>query len=244
MALTEKPLEYMHGQVRFEGLLVAGVQGAERRPGVIVAHAWGGRGDFEATAARRLAEQGYVAFALDMFGKGVRGGTREQNAALIAPLLRDRSLLQARMLAAVGTLREQAVVDPARIAAIGFCFGGLCVLDLARTGADVAGVVSLHGLFTPPEPEIGARIRARVLALHGHDDPMVPPMAVAALEAELTAAGADWQIHVYGGTMHAFTNPQARDRDFGTVYSEVAARRAWAATDAFLAETLAHRVRP
>jgi dienelactone hydrolase len=236
--LNEKSLEYTHAGVRFEGLLVAGGDGAGRRPAVVVAHAWGGRGEFEASAARRLAAQGYTVLALDMYGKGVRGGTREQNAALIAPLLRDRALLQARVLAAVAALREQAEVDPARVAAIGFCFGGLCVLDLARSGADVAGVVSLHGLFTPPEPATGARIRAKVLALHGHDDPMAPPAAVAALQAELTASGADWQTHVYGGTMHAFTNPQARDPAFGTVYSEVAARRAWAATDAFLAEVL------
>jgi dienelactone hydrolase len=238
MALHEKLLEYTHAGVRFEGLLVAADDRAGRRPAVAVAHAWGGRGELEAIAARRLAGLGYAAFALDMFGKGVRGGTREQNAALIAPLLKDRRLLQARIMAAIDFLRSQAVVDPARVAAIGFCFGGLCVLDLARAGADVAGVVSLHGLFTPPEVPTGAKIRAKVLALHGHDDPMMPPAAVAALQAELTAAGADWQIHIYGGTMHAFTNPQARDPAFGTVYREVAAQRAWRTTDAFLTEVL------
>jgi dienelactone hydrolase len=237
MTLNETALEYTHGGVPFEGLLVAAKNGV-RRPAVIVAHAWGGRGEIEMAAARRLAEQGYTAFALDMFGKGVRGGTREQNRALIAPLLADRALLQARMLAAVNVVREQSVVNPGKVAAIGFCFGGLCVLDLARSGADVAGVVSLHGLFTPPEVATGARIRAKVLALHGHDDPMAPPAAVAALQAELTAAGADWQIHIYGGTMHAFTNPEARDPAFGTVYSEVAAQRAWRTTDSFLAEVL------
>jgi dienelactone hydrolase len=238
MTLHEKPLEYSHAGVRFEGLLVAADDEAVRRPAVIVAHAWGGRGELEAAAARRLAGQGYVALALDMFGKGVRGGTREQNRALIAPLLANRSLLQARILAAVDAVRAQPGVDRARVAAIGFCFGGLCVLDLARTGADVAGVVSLHGLFTPPDPPAGSKIRAKVLALHGHDDPMAPPAAVSSLQAELTAAGADWQVHVYGGTMHAFTNPQAHDSAFGTVYSETAAGRAWAATHAFLAEVL------
>lgn len=239
MSLHEKLLEYSHAGVRFEGLLVVADDTARRRPAVMVAHAWGGRGDLEAAAARRLAGLGYAAFALDMFGKGVRGGTREQNAALIAPLLRNRPLLQSRILAAVGCLREQPGVDRSRVAAIGFCFGGLCVLDLARTGADVAGVVSLHGLFTPPEPPTGSKINAKVLALHGHDDPMAPPPAVSALQAELTAAGADWQVHVYGGTMHAFTNPEARDSAFGTLYSETAATRAWAATDAFLSEVLA-----
>jgi len=239
MTLTEKTLEYTHAGVRFEGLLVVADDRALRRPAVVVAHAWGGRGELEAAAARRLAEQGYAGFALDLFGKGVRGGTREQNRALIAPLMQDRPLLQARIVAAVDFLRHQPEVDRSRVAAIGFCFGGLCVLDLARSGADVAGVVSLHGLFTPPETSTGSKIRAKVLALHGHDDPMAPPAAVAALAAELTAAGADWQIHVYGGTMHAFTNPEANDSAFGTVYSETAARRAWAATHSFLAEVLA-----
>ena len=238
MARIEKLLEYKHGGSRFEGLLVSDDRIAGPRPAVLVAHAWGGRGELEAAAARRLTDCGYVAFALDMFGKGVHGGTREQNAALIAPLLQNRPLLQERMLAAVRVVREQAAVNPERIAAIGFCFGGLCVLDLARSGAEVSGVVSLHGLFTPPPSPAGTRIRAKVLALHGHDDPLAPPEAVAALQAELSAAGADWQIHVYGGTMHAFTNPAARDPDFGTVYSELAAARAWDATRSFLAEIL------
>jgi dienelactone hydrolase len=113
------------------------------------------------------------------------------------------------------------------------------VLDLARSGAGIRCVVSLHGLFTPPDPRPGKAIATSVLALHGHDDPMVPPAAVQALQQELSAAGADWQLQVYGGTMHAFTNPEANDPDFGTVYSAVADRRAWQATAAFLAEVLA-----
>jgi dienelactone hydrolase len=113
------------------------------------------------------------------------------------------------------------------------------VLDLARTGADLAGVVSFHGLFKPPGNTAGVKIRARVLALHGHDDPMVPPEDVLALEKELTEAGADWQIHVYGNTVHAFTNPQANDPAFGTVYNAVADRRSWTALQNFLSETLA-----
>jgi dienelactone hydrolase len=236
--MKERLLEYEHAGIPLEGLLVVDERQAGPRPGVLVAHAWGGRGENEAAAARRLAAQGYAAFALDMFGKGVCGGSREQNAALIAPLVQDRLLLQERILLSVSRLSSHPEVDSRRIAAIGFCFGGLCVLDLARTGAALAGVVSLHGLFAPPPVTAGQRIQARVLALHGHDDPMVSPAAVAALQAELTAAGADWQIHIYGGTMHAFTNPAARDPGFGTVYNETAARRAWASTEAFLSEVL------
>jgi dienelactone hydrolase len=234
---TERLVEYSHDGVVLEGLFVS-EEGGGPKPGVLIAHAWGGRGEVEESAARRLAGHGYAAFALDVYGKGVRGSNREENAALIAPFMQDRTMLQARMATAVDTLEAQPEVDAGRIAAIGFCFGGLCVLDLARSGADVRGVVSLHGLFVPPDPPPGQPIRASVLALHGHDDPMVPPDAVQALETELTDAGADWQIHVYGGAMHAFTNPQANDPEFGTVYDAGTARRAWLATDNFLAEVL------
>jgi dienelactone hydrolase len=127
-------------------------------------------------------------------------------------------------------------VDEDNIAAIGFCFGGLCVLDLARIGADLKGVVSFHGLFGAPGNTQGMKIKARVMALHGHEDPMVPVKAVNDLQNELTAAGADWQIHVYGDTMHAFTNPKANDPSFGTVYSENANRRSWQTLLNFLKE--------
>lgn len=236
--MTERPVEYEHEGTRLEGLLAVG-DAAGPVPGVVIAHAWGGRGEQEDETARRLAAEGYAGFALDLYGPGVRGTNRDENAALIAPFLARRSMLQGRMASSVKALQSQDEVDSRRIAAIGFCFGGLCVLDLARSGADVRGVVSLHGLFTPPEPAPGVPIRAKVLALHGHDDPMVPVAAVNALENELTGAGADWQIHVYGGTMHAFTNPKANDPNFGTVYNAAADRRAWASTMAFLAEVLA-----
>jgi dienelactone hydrolase len=236
--MTERLVRYEHDGTELEGLLVVDDAAAGPVPGVLIAHAWGGRGENEDGAARRLAAAGYAGFALDLYGLDVRGTSRGENAALIAPFLADRPMLQRRMSSAVSALQVQDEVDSSRIAAIGFCFGGLCVLDLARSGADVRGVVSLHGLFTPPEPAPGVPIRAKVLALHGHDDPMVPVAAVNALEDELNGAGADWQIHVYGGTMHAFTNPKANDPDFGTVYNAVADRRAWASTMDFLAEVL------
>jgi dienelactone hydrolase len=236
--VTERLIEYAHTGAELEGLLAVGDDVDQPAPGVLISHAWGGRGEQEDATARRLAGLGYAAFAIDLFGKGVRGTNPEENSALIAPFLADRPMLQDRMINAVNTLQAQDEVDSSRIAAIGFCFGGLCVLDLARSGADVRGVVSLHGLFTPPDPVPGRPIRAKVLALHGHDDPMVPVAAVNALEEELTAAGADWQIHVYGGTMHAFTNPAANNPDFGTVYNATAARRAWTTTLSFLAEAL------
>ena len=206
------------------------------RPGVLVAHAWRGRGEHEEAKARQLAELGYVGFALDLYGKGVRGGSVEENRRLMQPYMDDRALLQGRMALALRVAREQPEVEERRLAAIGFCFGGLCVLDLARSGAEVEGVVSFHGLFTPPGNTHGNRIRAKVLILHGWDDPMARPEALLALGNELTAMQADWQIHAYGNAMHAFTNPAANDPEFGTVYQADADRRSWESTRAFLAE--------
>ncbi len=219
-----------------EGRLVRDDATRAPRPGILVSHAWGGRSAFEDGKADALATLGYTAFALDLYGQGRRGHNPEENAALMQPFLDDRPMLQRRMHAALAALRDQPDVDAGRIAAIGFCFGGLCVLDLARSGADVAGVVSLHGLFAAPGNTTGNRIRAKVLALHGWDDPMATPDAVTSLAAELTSMGADWQLHAYGNTMHAFTNPAASDRERGTVYDAKADRRAWQALTAFLDE--------
>jgi dienelactone hydrolase len=233
--LTE-PVEYRHGGVVLEGILARDERLAGRRPGVLIAHAWGGRDEFVVGRARAFAGLGYAGFALDMYGKGVRGGSPEENARLMQPLLDDRALLRGRIGAALETLQRIDVVDPERIAAIGFCFGGLCALDLARGGADLRGVISVHGLLHPAEGLAGGAIRARVLALHGHDDPLVPPDQVLAFEREMTAAGADWQVHVYGRTRHAFTNPAANDPGRGTVYDERADRRSWRTIVAFLEE--------
>jgi dienelactone hydrolase len=237
--MAERFVEYQHDGVVLEGFMAWDDTKGGPLPGVLVSHAWGGRGDFECDKARALAKLGYCGFALDLYGKGVLGSGPEENAKLMQPFLQDRAKLQARMHAALATLRSQKEVDARRVAAIGYCFGGLCVLDLARTGADVRGVVSTHGLFNPPGNTAGKKISAKVLALHGHDDPMVPVEMVNSLEQELTAAGADWQIHVYGNTMHAFTNPQANDPSHGTVFNPNANRRAWVVTRDFLEESFA-----
>jgi dienelactone hydrolase len=227
---------YHDGEDVLEAYMAWDASGNDARPGVLVSHAWGGRGEIEDGRAERLAELGYVGFALDLYGKGRRGSSKEENAALMQPLLDDRALLQRRMGLALEQLRDQKEVDASRVAAMGFCFGGLCVLDLARTGADVAGVASFHGLFGKPGNTDGNRILAKVLVLHGWADPMATPDQVLDLAGELTAMGADWQIHAYGNTMHAFTNPAADDPDFGTVYSADADRRSWQSLQLFLAE--------
>ena len=234
--IKERLVEYHHHGVTLEGLLAYDDTIAGARPGVLVSHAWGGRGAFECNKARALAELGYAGFALDLYGKGVLGGNPEENTRLMTPFLEDRSLLQSRLSLALATMQTQDEVDANRCAAIGFCFGGLCVLDLARIGTDIKGVVSFHGLFNPPGNTEGAKIKARVLALHGNEDPMVPVDAVTALENELTAAGADWQIHVYGKTMHAFTNPEANMAGMGLMYNAAADRRSWQTMKNFLEE--------
>ena len=236
MTIHTRLVEYSDGDTPLEGFLAWDDTAARPCPGVMVAHAWAGRGELEDSKARALAELGYTGFALDLYGKGVHGGSTEENAALMQPFVDDRSMLQRRMVLALDTLREQAEVDDQNVAAIGFCFGGLCVLDLARTGEDLAGVVSFHGLFAPPGNTAGKAIRAKVLALHGWDDPMAPPDRVLALAEELTGLGADWQLHAYGNTMHAFTNPEANDPGFGTVYSPAADARSWTAMTNFLDE--------
>lgn len=234
--IKERFIEYEHNGVLLEGFMAYDDAGGQATPGVLISHAWRGRSEFECAKARALAELGYTGFALDLYGKGVLGNSVEENQKLMTPFLEDRAMLQARLHAGLDIFTSQPEVDSDRIAAMGFCFGGLCVLDLARTGADIRGTISFHGLFNPPGNTQGTKIKAKVLALHGNDDPMVPVDSVTALEQELTEAGADWQIHVYGNTMHAFTNPEANDPGFGTVYSEAADRRSWQAMKNFLEE--------
>jgi dienelactone hydrolase len=237
--LSTRRIEYEDGAARLEGELAWDTAAAGPRPGVLVAHTARGLSELETGKARALAGLGYAAFAMDLYGKGVRGRNREENRALMQPFMQDRARLQRRMQAALDCLRAQPEVDAARTAAIGFCFGGLCVLDLARSGADVAGVVSFHGLLDPPGAAPVGQIRAKVLVLHGWDDPMAKPDALVALGRELTAAGADWQIHAFGHTMHGFTNPQANDPGFGTVYQPDADRRSWLLMREFLDEIFA-----
>ncbi|MGI9204319.1 MAG: dienelactone hydrolase family protein [Woeseiaceae bacterium] len=235
MSIHTRTIEYKDGDVVLEAY-VAWEEGHDPKPGVLISHAWGGRSEFEQGKAEILAELGYVGFALDLYGKGVLGTSREENSALMQPLLDDRAVLQRRMQLALAQLKKQKEVDGSRVAAMGFCFGGLCVLDLARTGADVCGVASVHGLFKPPGNTQGEQIKAKVLVLHGWDDPMATPDQVLSLAEELTTAGADWQIHGYGNTVHAFSNPAADDPAHGTVYDQDADRRSWQSLQLFFAE--------
>ncbi|WP_374090413.1 dienelactone hydrolase family protein [Methylomicrobium lacus] len=236
MAIISNTVNYVDGDTVLEAFFAYDDAIVGRRPAVLINHTWGGRDDFVANKAIKLAELGYVGFALDMYGKGVLGSGPEENAKLMQPFIDDRALLQRRIGAALATVKLLPWVDDKKCAAIGFCFGGLCVLDLARTGVDIKGVVSFHGILGAPGNTEGKPIKAKVLALHGHDDPLGPPEQVLAFEQEMTKAGADWQVHVYGNTMHAFTNPIANNPGVGNVYQADADRRSWIAMKNFLEE--------
>ncbi len=235
MSLVTETLTYSHGGTSFEAHLAYDDAIAGPRPLVTVSHAWAGRGEFENDKAERLAKMGYAGLAIDVYGAGLRGSNAEENTALMTPLLEDRAELLARLRAGVAAGAAHDVADSARIAAIGYCFGGLCALDLARSGDGLAGVASFHGLFIPPSWDVQA-IKSKVLVLHGWDDPMAKPDSVLGLSEELSKAGADWQLIAYGNTLHAFTNPEANDPDFGTVYSAAADQRSWQALTQFLTE--------
>lgn len=238
MAIQVRPVSYVDGDVELEGLFAHDDETSAPKPLVLVIHAYGGRGPYESERAVELARLGYAGFAVDLYGRDVFTTDPGESEALMMPLLDDRAALQRRLQIALEAATEQAEVDGAGTAAIGYCFGGLCALDMARFGAKLNGVVSVHGLFDPPSQPGPDRIDAKVLVLHGWDDPMVPPQQVLGLADELTGAGADWQIHAYGRTMHAFTNPNANDTDRGVVYHPDADRRSWQAIENFLDELL------
>jgi len=230
-------LEYKDGETVLEAYVTYDDSKAGPRPAVLVAHDWSGRRAFATGKADEIAKLGYVAIAIDMYGKGVFGkdDDADYNAALMAPLAEDRGILRGRIDAALTAVRELDVVDSSKVAAMGYCFGGMCVLELARAGADVLGVVSIHGIFSHGDVA-NKPITAKVLCLHGQDDPMVPPEQVLEFQNEMSAAGADWQVHSYGGTLHAFTNPGANNPDFGVQYNPVADKRASQSVKNFLTE--------
>lgn len=236
-AIQSKMVEYKDGDVVLEGYLVYddAVQG--KRPGVLVVHEWMGLNDYAQTRAKQLAQLGYVAFAVDMYGKGVRAKDAQEAAALAGQFYKDRELFRSRMRAGLEQLRKFEQADGSKVAAIGYCFGGTAVLELARSGADVAGVVSFHGNPENPNPEGVANVRAKILVLTGGSDPHVPMEQVNLFVDEMTKAGADFQVVVYSGAVHGFTNPaNGTDASKPVAYDEKADRRSWEVMKVFFAE--------
>ncbi len=227
---------YQDGATQCEGY-IARPAGPGPHPAVLIAHNWVGQTTADNDVADRLAALGYAGIAIDVYGKGVRGDPAGDNSALMAPFVRDRAMLRTRLLAAVAAAVADPMIDADRIAIIGYCFGGLCALDVARSATpDVKAAVSFHGSYAPPALGEQPPITAKVLVLHGWIDPITPPDATVALAHELEAAGADWQIHAYGRTMHAFTAPGAANPAGGMQYSATADRRSWRSMTQFLAD--------
>lgn len=232
MQLTVVP--YQDSGTELEAFVAYPKEG--KHPLVILCHAWKGRDEFICEKAQMISKQGYVGFALDMYGRGVLGKSKEENAALKRPFIEDRRLLQKRALKGLEAASSLPYVDSKKIAVIGFGFGGICALDLARTGADLRGVVSVYGHFDPPPSALIKPILAKILILHGYNDPVTPQKELRRFENELNKAKVAWQTHVYGNTMHAFATPEANDPDAGILYNPLAAGWAWGTIQNFLSE--------
>jgi len=236
-AMQFQKVEYKQGDTVCEGLLVYDDLFQGKRSGVIIAHQWKGLTDYEKGRAEMLAMRGHVVLCADVYGKGVRADNPKDAAALAGKYKSDRPLLRARINAALDFLRGQERVNSSQIAAIGYCFGGTTVLELARSGADVKGVVSFHGGLSTPTPADAKNIKGKVLALHGADDPFVPPAEEQAFEEEMRKAKVDWQLVAYGNSVHSFTDWNAgNDNSKGSAYNEKADQRSWEAMKTFFAE--------
>ena len=235
-AIHTETVEYQQGGTALEGVLVYddAIQG--KRPGVLVVHQWLGLTDYEKHRAEMLAKLGYVAFCADIYGKGVRPKNVQEAGAEAGKFKADRNLLRARVNAGLDVLEKNPLVDTKRVAAIGYCFGGTAVMELALSGADIAGVVSFHGGLDAPNPADAKNIKCKVLALAGADDPFQNPKDLAAFENEMRDAKVDWEITFYGGAVHAFTQPNPGFVNPGAKYNEKADKRSWQAMKDFFAE--------
>ncbi|KKL67377.1 hypothetical protein LCGC14_2135610 [marine sediment metagenome] len=218
--IVEKTVLYEHDGTELEGFLAYDDSIAGPRPGVVVVHQWKGLTEYEKMRSRMLAELGYVAFAADIYGKGVRAKDNKEAKKLATVFYKDRNLMRARVNAAYEELKKQKVTDTSKTAAMGYCFGGTVALDLARSGADVLGTVTFHGGLSTPTPEDAKNIKGKVLALHGAADQSVLPEHVAAFQKEMSDAGVDWYMEIYAYAPHAFTHKGPR-------YNEPADLRSW-----------------
>jgi dienelactone hydrolase len=235
-AIQSKTIEYQQGDATLEGVLVWDDAVTGPRPGVLVVHQWLGITEYEQRRATMLAQLGYVAFCADIYGKGVRPHTVAEAGAEATKYKTDRALLRERVNAGLAQLKQSARVDPKRIAAIGYCFGGTAVIELARSGADIAGVVSFHGGLDSPAPADGRNIKCPLLICHGADDPFESAKDLAAFEDEMRAANTDWRLIKYGGAVHSFTQPDPGFVNPGAHYNERADKRSWADMKLFFAD--------
>lgn len=240
--LRTQMVEYKHGDAVLEGFLALEeprdpARAKARRPAVIVVHEWWGLNDYAKRRAEQVARLGYVVLAADIYGKGIRADTPDEAGRLAGRFKGERGLLRGRAQAALDFLRNDPRVDPTRIACIGYCFGGTTSLELARSGESLAAVVSFHGGLDTPKPEDARHIKARVLVLHGAEDPFVSPKELADFQVEMRNAGVDYQVIQYGNAVHSFTNPDADAAKIkGAAYNGNADRRSWEHMRLFLQE--------
>lgn len=236
-SIKTKIIEYKQGDTILEGFLAWNDDKSAQRPGILIVHEWTGINDHMKQRAEMLAKLGYVAFAADIYGKGIRPVAQSEAAKTAGIYKNDRPLMRARVRAGLDELKKQKLTDPQRIAAIGYCFGGTTVLELVRDAANIQGVVSFHGGLSTPTPHDAKNIKAKVLALHGADDPFVKADEVAAFQDEMRKGGVDWQFISYSNAVHSFTNKATgSDNSKGAAYNENADRRSWEAMKAFFEE--------
>ncbi len=237
-AIQTRTVEYQQGDTTLEGVIVFDDAVKTKRPGVLIVHQWLGLTEYEKTRATMLAKLGYVAFCADIYGKGVRPKDASEAGPLAGKYKGDRALLRNRVNAGLAEFKKSELVDTRHIAAIGYCFGGTTVIELARSGAELAGVVSFHGGLDSPTPADGKNIKCKILACHGADDPFVHAKDLTAFESEMRDNKVDWQLISYGGAVHSFTQPMAgNDNSKGAAYNESADKRSWEALKQFLAES-------
>ena len=243
--MNSEIIDYQCGNASLVGQLYFDETHSEKRPAVIVAHAWKGRDDFALEKAKALAEMGYVGFAADLYGGGKVVETNEEALELMVPLFLDRKTLRERMVAAYEAASEHSLVDKNKIAAIGFCFGGAAVIELIRSGIELKGVVSFHGILghslgeqKAPEHPGADRMHGSLLILHGYQDPLVSLDDILNIQQEFSSKGVDWQMHIYGNASHAFTNPNANEPESGLIYNQITEKRAMQSMKNFLNEVL------
>ena len=235
--VVTETVPYFDGDVELEGYIAWDNSQTGKRPGVLVVHEWTGLNDYARMRCRMLAEMGYVAFAVDMYGRGIRPQIPAEASEQAAIYRNDRTLMRRRVTAGLNVLLGNELCDTGRVAAIGYCFGGGTVLELARYGADIAGVVSFHGNLDTPDPTIARNIKCKILVCHGADDPHVPFEQVKGFFEEMSAAKVDYQFIAYSGAVHAFTNPgSGDDPSRGAAYNAEADRRSWEHMKLFFAE--------